>query len=35
VITPETVDLELVLPTTGERAFVQVKSATSQSELKH
>ena len=32
--TQKTVDLELVLPTTGERAFVQVKSSASQSELR-
>ena len=29
----KTVDLELVLPTTGERAFVQIKSRTSQAQL--
>lgn len=32
--TQKTVDLELVLPTTGERAFVQIKSAAGQSELR-
>lgn len=31
--TEKTVDLDLVLPTTGERAFVQVKSKTSQQEF--
>jgi hypothetical protein len=31
--TQKTVDLELLLPTTGERAFVQVKSSTSKQEL--
>ena len=31
--TQKTVDLELVLPSTGERAFVQVKSRTSQAQL--
>lgn len=31
--TKETVDLELELPSTGERSFVQVKSRTSQSQL--
>ena len=31
--TQKTVDLELVLPTTGERAFVQVKSSSSTAEL--
>lgn len=31
--TQETVDLELVLPSTGERAFVQVKSSTDQAEF--
>lgn len=31
--TQKTVDLELVLPSTGERAFVQVKSQTRQAEL--
>lgn len=31
--TQKTVDLELVLPTTGERAFVQVKSVASKAEL--
>ena len=31
--TQKTVDLELLLPTTGERAFVQVKSKTSQAQL--
>ena len=31
--TQKTVDLELLLPTTGERAFVQVKSRTSNDEL--
>ena len=29
----KTVDLELALPSTGERAFVQVKSRTSQAQL--
>lgn len=29
----ETVDIELVLPSTGDRAFVQIKSATTQNEL--
>lgn len=29
----KTIDIELVLPTTGERAFVQVKSATTQAEF--
>ena len=32
--TQETVDLELELPSTGERAFVQVKSRTNQAQLK-
>lgn len=32
--TQKTVDLELVLPTTGERAFVQIKSAASLSEFR-
>jgi len=31
--TQETVDIELMLPSTGERAFVQVKSRTSQKQL--
>ncbi|WP_288903036.1 hypothetical protein [uncultured Sneathiella sp.] len=31
--TQKTLDLELLLPTTGERAIVQVKSATSQAQL--
>ncbi len=31
--TQKTVDLELVLPTTGERAFVQVKSSASNAEM--
>jgi hypothetical protein len=31
--TQKTLDLDLLLPSTGERAFVQVKSATSQGEL--
>ena len=31
--TQDTVDIELSLPSTGERAFVQVKSATTQAEL--
>ena len=31
--TRKTLDLDLVLPSTGERAFVQVKSKTSSSEL--
>jgi len=31
--TQETVDLELMLPSTGERAFVQVKSSTNQTEF--
>lgn len=31
--TQKTIDLELVLPTTGERAFVQVKSQTNQAQL--
>jgi hypothetical protein len=31
--TQKTVDLELLLPTTGERAFVQVKSRTNQTQL--
>lgn len=31
--TQKTVDIELLLPTTGERAFVQVKSAASKAEL--
>lgn len=31
--TQKTVDIELMLPTTGERAFVQVKSAASKTEL--
>jgi len=30
----ETVDIELVLPSTGERAFVQVKSSTDQAEFR-
>ena len=32
--TQKTVDLELILPTTGERAFVQVKSQASNASLK-
>ena len=31
--TQKTVDIELLLPTTGERAFVQVKSQTDQTQL--
>lgn len=31
--TQETIDIELVLPTTGEAAFVQVKSQTDQAQL--
>ena len=31
--THKTLDLDLILPTTGEKAFVQVKSATNQKEL--
>ncbi len=31
--TQKTVDLELLLPTTGERAFVQIKSSTTKKEL--
>lgn len=31
--TQKTLDLDLVLPSTGERAFVQIKSRTSQTEL--
>lgn len=31
--TQETLDLDLILPSTGERAFVQVKSRTTQSQL--
>jgi hypothetical protein len=31
--TQKTLDLDLLLPTTGERAFVQVKSSTNQAEL--
>jgi hypothetical protein len=31
--TQKTVDLELLLPTTGERAFVQIKSSTTRREL--
>lgn len=31
--TQKTVDLELLLPTTGERAFVQIKSSTTEKEL--
>lgn len=33
--TQKTLDLDLVLPSTGERAFVQVKSKTSSAELAH
>jgi len=33
--TQKTVDLELTLPSTGERAFVQVKSKTDQVQLEH
>ncbi len=32
--TQKTVDIELVLPTTGERAFVQVKSSAGKRDLK-
>lgn len=32
--TQKTVDLELILPSTGERAFVQVKSSTKKNEVK-
>lgn len=32
--TQKTIDIDLVLPSTGERAFVQVKSKTSQAELR-
>jgi len=33
--TQKTLDLDLVLPSTGQRAFVQVKSATTSAELAH
>jgi hypothetical protein len=33
--TQKTVDMELELPSTGERAFIQVKSHTKQDELDH
>src|SRR5690606_13101108 len=31
--TQKTVDIELILPTTGERAFIQVKSSTDRNEF--
>jgi hypothetical protein len=33
--TQKTVDIELMLPTTGERAFVQIKSSAGKKDLEH